>query len=330
MKTQLGEVEINVPRDRNGEFEPKIISKYQRNADGIEERILSLYAAGMSTRDIKEQIKGLYDVEISEGLVSKISERILPEVKQWQDRPLEACYPFVFMDAIHYKIREDHQVVTKAAYVILGINEDGIKEVLGLWVGASESAKYWMGVLNELKSRGVQNVSLFCVDGLTGFKEAIMAVYPKARIQRCIIHQIRSSTRFVSYKHIKEFMKDLKQVYQANTEEQAMSQLAAFSEKWEKQYPTAVHSWEENWDILSTYFDYPVEIRKIIYTTNAIEGLNRQFRKVTKTKNVFPNDDSLRKMLYLAIQNLSSRWTQRYRNWDLIINQLRIVDSSEE
>lgn len=329
MKTQLGEVEVNVPRDRNGEFEPKIISKYQRNADGIEERILSLYAAGMSTRDIKEQIKGLYDVEISEGLVSKISERILPEVKQWQDRPLEACYPFVFMDAIHYKIREDHQVVTKAAYVILGINEDGIKEVLGLWVGASESAKYWMGVLNELKSRGVQNVSLFCVDGLTGFKEAITAVYPKARIQRCIIHQIRSSTRFVSYKHIKEFMKDLKQVYQANTEEQAMSQLAAFSEKWEKQYPTAVHSWEENWDILSTYFDYPVEIRKIIYTTNAIEGLNRQFRKVTKTKNVFPNDDSLRKMLYLAIQNLSSRWTQRCRNWDLIINQLRIMDRSE-
>ena len=329
MKTQLGEVEVNVPRDRNGEFEPKIISKYQRNADGIEERILSLYAAGMSTRDIKEQIKGLYDVEISEGLVSKISERILPEVKQWQDRPLEACYPFVFMDAIHYKIREDHQVVTKAAYVILGINEDGIKEVLGLWVGASESAKYWMGVLNELKSRGVQNVSLFCVDGLTGFKEAITAVHPKARIQRCIIHQIRSSTRFVSYKHIKEFMKDLKQVYQANTEEQAMSQLAAFSEKWEKQYPTAVHSWEENWDILSTYFDYPVEIRKIIYTTNAIEGLNRQFRKVTKTKNVFPNDDSLRKMLYLAIQNLSSRWTQRCRNWDLIINQLRIMDSSE-
>ena len=329
MKTQLGEVEINVPRDRNGEFEPKIISKYQRNADGIEERILSLYAAGMSTRDIKEQIKGLYDVEISEGLVSKISERILPEVKQWQDRPLEACYPFVFMDAIHYKIREDHQVVTKAAYVILGINEDGIKEVLGLWVGASESAKYWMGVLNELKSRGVQNVSLFCVDGLTSFKEAITAVYPKARIQRCIIHQIRSSTRFVSYKHIKEFMKDLKQVYQANTEEQAMSQLAAFSEKWEKQYPTAVHSWEENWDILSTYFDYPVEIRKIIYTTNAIEGLNRQFRKVTKTKNVFPNDDSLRKMLYLAIQNLSSRWTQRCRNWDLIINQLRIMDRSE-
>lgn len=193
MKTQLGEMEVNVPRDFNGELEPKIISMYQRNADGIEEHILSLYAAGMSTHDIKEQIKGLYDVEITEGLISKISERILPEVKQWQDRSLEAYYPFVFMDAIHYKIHEDHQVVTKAAYVILRINEDGIKEVLGLWVGASESAKYWMGVLNELKSRGVQNVSLFRVDVLTGFKEAIMAVYPKARIQRCIIHQIHSS-----------------------------------------------------------------------------------------------------------------------------------------
>lgn len=325
MKTQLGEVEVNVPRDRNGEFEPQIIGKYQRNADGIEERILSLYAAGMSNRDIRDQIKGLYNVEISEGLVSKISERILPEVTEWQNRPLEESYPFVFMDAIHYKIRENHQVVTKAAYVVLGINNEGMKEVLGLWVGASESAKYWMGVLNELKSRGLKEVSLFCVDGLTGFREAIGAVYPKARIQRCIIHQIRNSIRFVSYKHIKEFMKDLKSVYQANTEEQALNQLMIFKDKWEKQYPTAIRSWEDNWDILSTYFDYPVEIRKIIYTTNAIEGLNRQFRKVTKTKTAFPSDDSLRKMLYLAIQNLSNKWTQRCRNWDLIRNQLEIM-----
>lgn len=325
MKTQLGEVEVNVPRDRNGEFEPQIIGKYQRNADGIEERILSLYVAGMSTRDIRDQIKGLYNVEISEGLVSKISERILPEVTEWQNRPLEESYPFVFMDAIHYKIRENHQVVTKAAYVVLGINNEGMKEVLGLWVGASESAKYWMGVLNELKSRGLKEVSLFCVDGLTGFREAIGAVYPKARIQRCIIHQIRNSIRFVSYKHIKEFMKDLKSVYQANTEEQALNQLMIFKDKWEKQYPTAIRSWEDNWDILSTYFDYPVEIRKIIYTTNAIEGLNRQFRKVTKTKTAFPSDDSLRKMLYLAIQNLSNKWTQRCRNWDLIRNQLEIM-----
>lgn len=325
MKTQLGEVDIDVPRDRNGEFEPQIIGKYQRNADGIEERILSLYATGMSTRDIKDQIKGLYDVEISEGLVSKISERILPEVSEWQNRPLEASYPFIFMDAIHYKVRENHQVITKAAYVVLGINEDGCKDVLGLWVGASESAKYWMGVLNELKSRGVKEVSLFCVDGLTGFREAIGAVYPEARIQRCIIHQIRNSTKFVSYKHLKEFMKDLKMVYQATTEEQALNQLSVFKDNWGKLYPTAIKSWEENWDILSTYFDYPVEIRKVIYTTNAIEGLNRQFRKVTKTKTMFPNEDSLRKMLYLAIQNLTSKWTMRYRNWDLISSQLELM-----
>lgn len=329
MKTQLGEVDIDVPRDRNGEFEPQIIGKYQRNADGIEERILSLYATGMSTRDIKDQIKGLYDVEISEGLVSKISERILPEVSEWQNRPLEASYPFIFMDAIHYKVRENHQVITKAAYVVLGINEDGCKDVLGLWVGASESAKYWMGVLNELKSRGVKEVSLFCVDGLTGFREAIGAVYPEARIQRCIIHQIRNSTKFVSYKHIKEFMKDLKMVYQATTEEQALNQLSVFKDNWGKLYPTAIKSWEENWDILSTYFDYPVEIRKVIYTTNAIEGLNRQFRKVTKTKTMFPNEDSLRKMLYLAIQNLTSKWTMRYRNWDLISSQLELMKKVE-
>lgn len=329
MKTQLGEVDIDVPRDRNGEFEPQIIGKYQRNADGIEERILSLYATGMSTRDIKDQIKGLYDVEISEGLVSKISERILPEVSEWQNRPLEASYPFIFMDAIHYKVRENHQVITKAAYVVLGINEDGCKDVLGLWVGASESAKYWMGVLNELKSRGVKEVSLFCVDGLTGFREAIGAVYPEARIQRCIIHQIRNSTKFVSYKHLKEFMKDLKMVYQATTEEQALNQLSNFKDNWGKHYPTAIKSWEENWDILSTYFDYPVEIRKVIYTTNAIEGLNRQFRKVTKTKTMFPNEDSLRKMLYLAIQNLTSKWTMRYRNWDLISSQLELMKKVE-
>lgn len=330
MKTQLGEVEIEVPRDRNAEFDPKIISKYQRNADGIEERILSLYATGMTTRDIRDQIKGLYDIEISEGLVSKISEKILPEINEWQNRPLEAYYPFVFMDAIHYKIRENHQIVTKAAYVILGIDNNGIKDILGLWVGTSESAKYWMGVLNELKGRGVKEVSLFCVDGLTGFREAIGAVYPKARIQRCIIHQIRNSTRFISYKHIKEFMVDLKKVYQSITEEQALNNLSVFKEKWNTLYPSAIKSWEENWDILSTFFDYPVEIRKVIYTTNIIEGLNRQFRKVTKTKGSFPNDDSLKKMLYLAVQNLSIKWTMRIRNWDVISAQLAIMDQPEE
>lgn len=329
MKTQLGEVEISVPRDRNGEYEPKIISKYQRNADGLEDKILSLYAHGMSTRDIQEQIKDLYDIDISSELVSKISEKIIPEVNEWQNRPLEEYYPFIFMDAIHYKIRENHQIISKAAYVVLGVNADGYKDILGIWVGGNESSKFWLGVLNELKSRGVKNVDLFCVDGLTGFREAISAVYPFAGIQRCIIHQIRSSSKYVSYKHIKEFMADLKLVYGALNEEAALEKLLDFKEKWQTQYPSAVKSWEDNWDILSTFFAYPVEIRKIIYTTNIIEGLNRQFRKVTKTKSVFPNDDSLRKMLYLASQNITKKWTQRYKNWDIVIRQLEIMHEDQ-
>ena len=326
IKTQLGEVEISVPRDRNGEYEPQIIEKYQRNADGLEEKILSLYSHGMSTRDIQEQIKDLYDIEISSELVSKISEKVIPQLIEWQNRPLNEYYPFIFMDAIHYKIRENHQIISKAAYVVLGINSDGFKEILGIWVGGNESSKFWLGVLNELKSRGIKNVDLFCVDGLSGFKEAITAVYPFAGIQRCIIHQIRSSTKYVSYKHIKAFIADLKKVYGALNEEMALEKLYEFKENWQKEYPSAVRSWEENWDILSTFFAYPVEIRKIIYTTNIIEGLHRQFRKVTKTKAVFPNDDSLKKMLYLASQNIIKKWTQRYKSWDIVISQLSIMN----
>lgn len=325
VKTQLGEVEINVPRDRNGDFEPQIVGKYQRNADGMEEKILSLYAAGMSTRDISEQIKNLYGIEISAELVSKISEKIMPQVTEWQARPLEAIYPFVFMDAIHYKVREDHRIVTKAAYVVLGINLDGYKEILGIWIGQNESSKFWLGVLTELKTRGVNEVYLFCVDGLTGFREAINAVYPKAAIQRCIIHQLRASTRYVSYKDIKNFVADLKTVYGALTEEQAFENLMVFKDKWGKKYPSAIKSWEDNWDILSTFFAYPPQIRKIIYTTNIIEGVHRQYRKVTKTKSSFPNDDSLRKMLYLASNNIVKKWTQRYRDWDVVLNHLSIL-----
>ena len=300
VKTQLGEIDVRVPRDRNGEFEPKIIGKYNRNADGMEEKILSLYACGMSQRDIAEQIKNLYDVEISPELVSKISEKIMPEVNDWQNRPLEEVYPFVFMDAIHYKVKEDHRYITKAAYVVLGINMEGGKDILGIWIGEHESSKFWLNVLTELKSRGVKDVYLFCVDGLTGFREAIEAVYPKAGIQRCIIHQIRYSTRFVSYKDIKALMADLKLVYTAVTEDEALNNLIRFKEKWSKSYPSCVKTWEDNWDILSTFFACPAEIRKIIYTTNIIEGLNRQFRQITKNKPSFTNDESLRKMLYLA------------------------------
>ena len=318
VKTQLGEIEIQVPRDRNGEYEPQIIGKYDRNAAGMEDKILSLYACGMSQKDIAEQIKNLYDVEISPELVSKISDKILPKAQAWQNRALDAVYPFVFMDAIHYKVKEDHRYITKAAYVVLGITMEGSKDILGIWIGEHEGSKFWLSVLNDLKSRGVQRVYLFCVDGLKGFPEAIAAVYPKSEIQRCIIHQIRYSTRYVSYKDIKDLMKDLKAVYQANNEEAARKKLGEFKEKWDKSYPSCVKSWEENWAILSTYFAYPQEIRKIIYTTNIIEGLHRQFRQITKNKPSFTNDESLRKMLYLASKKVSAKWTQRCRNRDMI------------
>ncbi len=327
IKSQLGEVQVKIPRDRNGEYEPQIIEKYSRNADGMEDKILSLYSCGMSQRDISEQIKSLYDVEISPELVSKISEKIMPEVTAWQNRPLESIYPFVFMDAIHYKVKEDHQVVTKAAYVVLGITLDGNKDILGIWIGEHESSKFWLSVLNDLKSRGILDVYLFCVDGLKGFQEAIYAAYPKAQIQRCIIHQIRYSTRYVGYKDIKQLMADLKLVYKAVTEEEALENLMAFKEKWGKAYPSCVKSWEDNWNILSTFFGYPPEIRRIIYTTNIIEGLNRQFRQVTKNKPSFVNDDSLRKLLYLASKKIVERWTQRCRNWDVVLNQLQILFS---
>ncbi len=325
VKTQLGEVEVKIPRDRKGEYEPKIIGKYDRNADGMEEKIIGLYACGMSQSDISEQIKALYDVEISPELVSKISEKIMPEVSAWQNRPLDAVYPFVFMDAIHYKVKENHQYVTKAAYVVLGIGQDGAKDILGVWIGEHESAKFWAGVLNDLRSRGIQQVYLFCVDGLNGFREAIGAAFPTAQIQRCIIHQIRSSTRYVSYKDCKALMADLKKVYQAVTEEEALDHLVSFKEAWGKQYPSCVKSWEENWDILSTFFAYPPEIRCIIYTTNLIEGLNRQFRKVTKNKHSFPNDDSLKNMQYLAVRNITSHWTARCKNWDMVSNYLELM-----
>ena len=325
VKTQLGQVDIKVPRDRNGSFEPKIIGKYSRNADGMEEKILTLYACGMSQRDIAEQVKELYGVDISPELVSKISEKIMPEVAAWQNRPLEKVYPFIFMDAIHYKVKEDHRYVTKAAYVVLGITMDGRKDILGVWIGEHESSKFWLSVLNDLKSRGVMDVYLFCTDGLCGMMEAIQAVFPQSRLQRCIVHQIRSSTRFVSWKDVKQVTADLKKIYTAVTLDEAENELLQFGEKWSGQYPSCVKSWEENWDVLSTFYEYPPEIRKIIYTTNIIEGLNRQFRQITKNKPSFTNDDSLRRMLYLAAQRIQKHWRARCQNWDLVLNQLDIL-----
>lgn len=325
VRSELGPVELDVPRDRKGEFVPKIVPKYKRDISGIEEKVISLYARGMSTRDIHEQIKDLYGVEISAEMVSKITERIVPEIKEWQNRPLDPLYPFVFMDAIHYKLREDGRILNRAAYVVLGVNIEGNKDILGIWIGDNESSKFWLGILNELKNRGVNDVLMFCVDGLTGLKEAITAVFPKADVQRCIIHQLRNSFKYVSYKDLKEFSSDFKGVYTAVSEEAALDKLCDLKDKWGRQYPYAFRSWESNWDVLSPFFKFPQEVRKIIYTTNIIEGLNRQFRKVTKTKSVFPSDTSLEKMLYLASMNIMKKWTMRYRNWDQVLSQLIII-----
>lgn len=325
VRSELGPVQLNIPRDRKGEFEPKIVPKYKRDVSGIEEKVISLYARGLSTRDIHDQIKDLYGVEISAEMVSKITEHIVPEIREWQNRPLDRIYPFVFMDAIHYKIRDDSCVINKAAYVVMGINIEGNKDILGIWIGDNESSKFWLGVLNELKNRGVEDVLLFCVDGLTGIKEAINAAFPKSETQRCIIHQLRNSFKYVSYKDLKAFSKDFKAVYSAPSEEAAKGNLNDLKSKWGKQYPYAFRSWENNWDVLSPFYKYPNEIRRIIYTTNIIEGVNRQFRKVTKTKSVFPSDTSLEKMLYLATKNVIKKWTQRYRNWDQVLSQLMIM-----
>ncbi|MGL5801189.1 MAG: IS256 family transposase [Cetobacterium sp.] len=324
IKSELGPVTLDIPRDRNGEFEPKIIPKHQRNINGIEDKILSLYATGMTTRDISEQIQKLYEVELSAETVSNITNRILPLVNDWQNRPLEKAYSFIFMDAIHYKVREEKQIVVKAAYVVIGVNMDGQKEVLGIWIGANESSKFWLSVLNDLKHRGVESVLIFCVDGLNGFKEAIGATYPFAKIQRCIIHQIRSSMKYIPHKDKKEFVRDLKTIYTAMNADVAMENLIELREKWDSKYPNAIRSWEDNWDNLSTFFEFSAAIRKIIYTTNVIESLNSQFRKVTKTKLIFPTDQSLLKMLYLGTEKVELKWTRNYPNWDLVINELNI------
>ncbi|WP_425449739.1 IS256 family transposase [Dethiothermospora halolimnae] len=325
MKTQFGEMELNVPRDRNGEFEPKVVPKNKRNISGIEQKIISLYARGMSTRDIHDQINEIYGIEVSAEMVSKITEKIIPEINQWQSRPLDPMYPFVFMDAIHFKVRQDNQIVKKAAYVVLAVNKDGLKNVLGIWIGENETSKFWLSVLNSLKNRGLEDVMVFCVDGLSGFNQAIEATYPNAEVQRCIIHQIRNTLKYVPYKDRKKLAKDLKTIYTAPDEESGFEALMGVRETWDKKYPYAIKSWEDNWDSLSTFFKYSNDVRKIIYTTNIIESLNRQYRKVTKTKSIFPSDESLEKILYLATKNITKKWSRRYDNWDIIVNQLCIM-----
>ena len=325
LKSQYGEFQLDVPRDRNGEFEPKLIPKYQRDISGIEEKVISLYARGMSTRDIHDQPQDLYGIELSAEMVSKITDKILPQVKEWQSRPLAPVYFFVFMDYIHYKVREEGRILSRAAYVVLGVTTEGHKEILSVTVGANETSKFWLGMLNDLKNRGLKDVLFFCVDGLAGFKEAISAVYPQSQIQRCVIHMPRNSFKYVNYSDLKKFSSDFKAVYNAPNETAAYSELEILKEKWGRKYPYAIRNWENNWEDVSSFFQFSEEIRKIMYTTNILEGLNRQYRKVTKTKSVFPSDQSLEKMLYLASENITKKWTQRYRGWDQVLNQLIVL-----
>ncbi len=325
LKSQYGEFQIDVPRDRNGEFEPKLIPKYQRDISGIEDKVISLYSRGLSTRDIHDQLQDLYGIELSAEMVSKITDRILPEIKEWQSRPLNPIYPFVFMDCIHYKVREEGRILSRAAYVVLGVTTEGYKEILSITVGANETSKFWLGMLNDLKNRGVQDVLFFCVDGLPGFKDAIQAVYPQAQIQRCVIHMLRNSFKYVNYNDLKKFSSDFKAVYNAPTEAAALAELEAVKEKWGKKYPYAVSNWENNWEDVSSFFQFSGDIRRIMYTTNTKKGWNRQYRKVTKTKSVFPSDSALEKMLYLASGNVTKKWTQRYRNWDQVLSQLILL-----
>lgn len=325
MHTSYGDMQIDVPRDRNGDFEPQIIKKYQNTiTQDMEEKIISMYAKGMTTADIENHMKELYDIDISDSIISRITDKIMPMVKEWQERPLETIYAAVFMDAIHYHVRSEGRIVKKAVYIGLGIDMDGHKDILGMYIGENESAKFWLSVLNGLKNRGVEDILIVCVDGLSGFPQAIEAVYPNAKIQRCIIHQIRNTTKFVSYKDIKELMVDLKRVYTAATEEIALNELELFNDKWGKKYPKIYKSWSDNWATLSTYFKHPVSVRKLVYTTNAIEGFNRQLRKVTKSKSVFPTDNSLLKMLYLATMDITKKWSGRRQDWGQIRSQLEI------
>ena len=322
--SSLGNIELDIPRDRKGEFEPQAVKKNQTDISNIEDQVLSMYAKGMTTRDISSHLQTVYGVDASAEMISHMTDRILPIAKEWQNRPLEKKYAVVFMDAVHFHVRQDNQTIKKAVYVAIGIKLNGQKEVLGLWVGGNESAKYWLGVLNEIKNRGVEDIMIVSVDGLTGFGDAIGAVFPKAEIQRCIVHQVRYSTKFVNYKDLKAFVKDLKQVYQAPTEETALANLDEFEGTWGKKYPSAIASWRNNWPQLSAYFKYPQEIRKIIYTTNSIENFNRQLRKVTKTRTIFPTDDALFKILYLATMDITAKWTGSSWNRGQTLDQLCI------
>lgn len=324
LQSEYGESKIKVPRDRNGEFDPKVISKYQTKTDNLENQVIAMYAKGMTTRDIEDHLRDIYGVDASASLISRITDKIMPAVVEWQSRPLEAIYPIVFLDGIVFKVRKDSKIINKCVYSVLGINMDGYKDILGIWISENESASFWTSVCNDLRNRGVQDILIACRDNLSGFSTAIETVFPKTEQQLCVIHQIRNSTKYVSYKDIKAVMADLKLVYKAPTLEDAEYHIEEFREKWDSKYPQITKSWDANWTALSTYFKYPAEVRRLIYTTNAVEGFHRMLRKFTKNKVIYPTDESVRKSIYLSIQQITKKWSMPIANWGIIMGQLLI------
>ena len=325
LRSSYGEIPIDVPQDRDGDFEPKIVQKRKKDISGIEQKIIAMYAKGLSTRQISEQIEDIYGFDISEGMVSDITDKLLPEIDEWQKRPLSDVYPIVFIDAVHFSVRDERVVKKLAAYVILGVNADGIKEVLGIYIGENESSKYWLGVLNELKNRGIKDILVLCADGLTGIKESIAAAFPNTEYQRCIVHQIRNTLKFVADKDKKEFSKDLKSIYQAANEEIGYQNMIEVSEKWEKHYPNSMKSWQQNWDAIVPMFKFSADVRKVIYTTNAIESLNSTYRRLNRQRSVFPSDTALLKALYLATYEATKKWSKPLRNWGKVYGELSIM-----
>jgi putative transposase len=325
VKGTFGTMPIEVPRDRNGTFEPQIVGKHQTRFTGFDENIISLYSRGLSTREIQQHLEEIYQVEVSPGLISSVTEEVIDEVKAWQNRQLDTCYPIVYLDALQFKVRDGSHVRNKAIYVAIGVGLDGLKEVLGLWIAQTEGAKFWLQVVTELKNRGVGDIFIACVDGLKGFPEAIESVFPKTEVQLCIVHLVRHSLNFVGWKQRKEVAADLKKIYASATEAEAEQRLEEFAEKWDERFPMISRSWRSNWPRVIPFFAHPPEIRRVIYTTNAIESLNMSLRKVTKTRSSFPNDEAVLKLLYLALRNIAKRWTMPIHDWKAALNRFAII-----
>lgn len=326
VKTSMGQVEIATPRDRNGSFEPELVSKRQRTLGvDLDRQIIALYARGASYGDIRDHLMDLYGVDASTATISRVTDKILPLIQEWRSRPLDAVYPFVWLDAIHYKIRHEGRVMNRAVYCVIGLNQEGYKELLGLYIGESEGAKFWMQVLTDLQSRGVQDIFIACIDNLQGFADAVEALFPQTEVQLCVIHQVRNSRKYLAWKDVKPFVRDLQQVYKATTKESAERYLDQLQTNWHGKYPKVIESWRRHWDRLSNYFKYPKEIRKIIYTTNIIEGFHRQLRSVTKSKGAFTSEEALMKLLFLVQEDICSKWNRPAHNWNQTLSQLAIL-----